>query len=121
MSWLRRLRNQLRGESVSREISKEMQFHLSERVDDLVAAGMTPAAARREARRRFGSLAYQTERTRERDLISWIDSATADIRYALRSLRGARAFAAVAILSLGLGIGANTAIFSLINAVMLKS
>ncbi|HEY7237054.1 MAG TPA: ABC transporter permease [Gemmatimonadaceae bacterium] len=121
MSWFNRLRNQLRENAVSREITKEMEFHLSERVDDLVAAGMTPAAARREARRRFGSLAYQTERTRERELVGWVDAATADIRYALRSLRAAPAFAAVAILSLGLGIGANTAIFSLINAVMLKS
>ena len=121
MSWFSRLRNQFRENAVSKEISKEMQFHLSEKVDDLIGAGMPPAAARREARRRFGSLAYQTERTRERDLIGWFDTATADIRYALRSLRSAPAFAAVAILSLGLGIGANTAIFSLINAVMLKS
>jgi predicted permease len=121
MTWLRRLRNHLRGNAVSSEISKEMQFHLAERADDLVATGLSPAAARREARRRFGSLAYQTERTRERDLLGWLDALTADVRYALRSLRAAPVFATVAIVSLALGIGANTAIFSIINAVMLKA
>ena len=121
MAWLKRLRNHLRGNAVSSEINKEMQFHLAERADDLVAGGLSPAAARREARRRFGSLAYQAEGTRERDLLGWLDALTADVRYALRSLRTAPAFATVAIVSLALGIGANTAIFSIINAVMLKA
>jgi predicted permease len=121
MSWFKRLLNHIRGEAVSTEIRREMQFHLAERADDLVASGMTPAAARREARRRFGSLAYQGERTRERDLFGWLDALTGDVRYAFRSLKAAPAFAIVAILSLGLGIGANTAIFGIINAVILKS
>ena len=121
MSWFGRLRNHLRDSAVSKEIRREMQFHLAERADDLVAGGMTPEAARREARRRFGSLAYQTERTRERDLFAWLDTLTSDLRYALRGLRAAPAFATVAILSLALGIGANTAVFSLINALVLKS
>lgn len=121
MSWLGRLRNHLRGERVSTEITREMQFHLAERADDLVASGMAPDAARREARRRFGSLAYQTERTRERDLFHWLDTLVSDLRYALRALRAAPAFATVAIVSLALGIGANTGIFSIIDALVLKS
>src|SRR4051812_28862454 len=121
MTSLGRLRNQWRDNAVSKEITREMQFHLAERADDLVASGMAPEAAQREARRRFGSLAYQTERTRERDLFGWLDTLVTDVRYAFRALRAAPAFATVAILSLALGIGANTAIFSIINAVMLKS
>jgi putative ABC transport system permease protein len=121
MTWLERLRNQWRDNALSKEITREMQFHLSERADDLEAAGMPPDAAKREARRRFGSLAYQSERTRERDLFGWLDTLVSDIQYALRALRAAPAFATVAIVSLALGIGANTAMFSIINAVMLKS
>ena len=121
MSWLGRLRNHLRDGAVSKEIKREMQFHLTERVDDLVASGMAPEAAQREARRRFGSLAYQGERTRERDLFGWLDSLVGDVRYAVRALRMSPAFARVAIVSLALGIGANTAVFSVINALVLRS
>src|SRR3954468_19638297 len=121
MSWLGRLWNHLRDGAVSTEITREMRLHLSERADDLVASGMAPDAAQREARRRFGSLAYQGERTRERDLFGWLDTLIGDVRYAFRALRTAPAFATVAILSLALGIGANTAVFSVINALVLRS
>jgi putative ABC transport system permease protein len=121
MSWLGRLKNHLRQSALSKEIAREMRFHLAEREDDLVARGMMPDAAQREARRRFGSLAYQGERTREPNLFVWLDSVLADVRYALRSLGAAPVFAIVAILSLSLGIGANTAIFSVIDALVLKS
>jgi predicted permease len=70
---------------------------------------------------RFGNPAVQKERARERDVLPWLESLGADVRYALRSLRKSPGFALVAILSLGLAIGANTAIFSLIDAVMLRS
>src|SRR5690348_11899598 len=121
MGLLDRLRNHFRQNALSREIRREMEFHLAERADDLVAGGMPLSAAQREARRKFGSLAYQSERTRDHDLFRWLDTFASDVRYALRSLRNAPAFASVAVLSLALGIGANTAIFTILNAVMLKS
>jgi len=121
MSWLARIRNAFRSNALSHDIDREMEFHLAERADELTASGMHPDEARREARRRFGNYSLLKERTRERDLATWLDSLIGDVRYALRGFRSAPGFALVAILSLGLGIGANTAIFTLIYAVLLKS
>ena len=121
MSWTRRFFNLLRSNRHSRDLDRELAFHLAERVDDLVAAGMTREIAEREARRRFGNYGAQKERTRDADIFTWLDSIIDDMRYAVRMLRHSPAFALVAILSLALGIGANTAIFTLVNAVMLRS
>jgi len=121
MGWYRRFINVLRPERLSGDIRREMEFHMAERADDLMAAGMTEPDARREARRRFGNPSVQRERTRDTDMLTWLESLGADVRYALRALRASPAFAIVAIVSLGLGIGANTAIFSLINAVVLRT
>lgn len=111
----------MRSEGLSSELNRELDFHLAERVDELMASGMSEEEARREARLRFGNPVVQKERARDRDILPWLESLAADVRYALRSLRGSPGFAVVAILSLGLAIGANTAIFTLIDAVMLRS
>lgn len=120
-SWPSRLHNQWRSDHVGEEINKEMRFHLEERVDDLIASGMPPEAARHEARRRFGNLVHQKELTRERTVFAWLDSVVADAWYAFRALHKAPVFALVAVLSLAVGIGANTAVFSVFNALLLKS
>jgi predicted permease len=121
MSWLARLRNVFRTDRVSDEIEREMSFHLAERADELVAAGATPAEAEREARRRFGSYLLQKENTRERDVLVWLESLLGDFRYGLRALRRDPVFCLAAILTLAIGIGANTAVFSLLHGLLLRS
>src|SRR3954467_14304516 len=121
MSWIRRLANLVRSNRHARDLDRELAFHLQERADDLVAAGMKPERARLEARRRFGNYGVQKENTRDADVLQWLDSVVDDARYAARIPRNRPAFALVAIVSLALGIGANTAIFTLNNAVILRS
>jgi predicted permease len=121
MGLFQRFANLLRSNRLSRDIEREMAFHMAEKTDDLVASGMSEADARYEARRRFGNPSFRKEQTRDVDVVTWVESLMADIRYAFRALRASPAFALVTIVSLGLGIGANTAIFSLINAVVLKT
>src|SRR5450432_2039292 len=118
MAWYHRLTNALRSGRHSDELDREMRFHLAERVDELIAGGMAAREATHEARRRFGNRGVMKERTRDADVAAWLDVLLTDLRQAARALRANRAFAFVAVISLGLGIGANTAIFSLINAVM---
>ena len=120
MSWYVRWRNVLRSERLDDELNDEFQYHLAETVDRLVADGMSEKEASREARRRLGNDTIQKERTRDMNVAAWLDATRADLVYGLRQLRSNPGFAAVAVLSLALGIGANTAIFQLVNAIRLK-
>ena len=120
MSFIRRVLNLGRSNTLQREIDREMAFHLEERVEELVAAGMPRASAESTARRQFGNRTIQVEDTRRADMVNWADSFVGDVRYGLRALRRSPVFTLVAIGSLAIGIGFNTSIYSLIDAVVLR-
>jgi len=121
MKWYRWPLDLLLRRRRTAEFQREISFHIAERTDDLMERGLSRAEAMREARRRFGRPGNQVAERRQFNLFLWMESVGADIRYAVRALRHSPVFAIVAILSLGLGIGANTAIFSLYDALVLRS
>src|SRR6267378_1850230 len=118
---MKRLKRLFSRQRLYGDLSEEIQEHLEEKVEELLAGGMSRKEATASARREFGNVTWIEEESRE--VWQWpsIESFLADVRYALRTLRKTPGFTTTAIVTLALGIGANTAIFMLLNAIRLRS
>jgi predicted permease len=120
MSWLNRFSNLFRGRSLNDELEEELQFHFDARMRDNIAAGMPAEQARKDARKRFGNRTLAQERTREANIFQWVESLAQDLRHGCRMFIKNPGFTAVAVVSLALGTGANTAMFSTTDALLLR-
>ncbi len=115
-----RLRSFFRKDPLDRELNEEMASHLEIAVEENVRRGMSPEEARREALVRFGGIEQAREQHRESRGLPWLDVLAQDLRFTFRTLRRDAGFAIVAVLILALGIGANVAVFSVVNTILLR-
>jgi macrolide transport system ATP-binding/permease protein len=118
---VRRLRYWIESASRSEALREEMELHLAEKAAELEADGMTPECARAEARRRFGNVGLKHEESREIWMTRFLSELGQDVRYGCRTMTANKAFSALAVLSLALGIGANTTIYSFMESILLRS
>ncbi len=121
MAWLKRLFRTIHPGKLDQDLDEELRFHLEMRTEEHVRGGMPPAQACAKARRRFGNHVYFKESTRDMNILVWFESIRQDIGYSLRMMRRSPVLTAAVVISLVLGIGASTAIFSIMDAALLKS